>query len=200
MPADGRFCPNCRAPVVAIAAAQAAPQQTGTIYRPKCDHAMPTFGTCPNCNWERKPPSGLGLRWTIAIFVAGYWLVYIPAIINALFIYLDFKVMKGNLNLAHAHKKLSAPFWVLGGMFAPWVYLYRRASHTDRNYTPFKVSVAILQATAIAILSALLALGVFYDLWYDFKAVFLVVFGLYLALFFLYRLPRQAKTRSVEQR
>jgi RNA polymerase subunit RPABC4/transcription elongation factor Spt4 len=156
MPADGRFCPGCRAPVGTMIAALAAPQQAGAVYCKKCDHAMPVgTETCPNCNCGQ-PESWQ--RWAIAIFSAGYFLFFIyiinlsscslffQVIINALFIYLDFRAMERNLNLDHAHKKLSAPLWVIGGILVPWVYLYRRASHTDRNYNPFRVSVAIVLA------------------------------------------------------
>jgi hypothetical protein len=161
--------------------------------------------TCPNCNcgqpetWQ---------RWAIAIFAAGYFLFF-PVIINALFIYLDFSAMEKNFNLDHAHKKLSAPLWVIGGILMPWAYLYRRASHTDRNYKQFRVSIAILQTILLPFLimyfmmlvkgareagEAHAPAGEASSL---FPIMIIVTFCLFLALCFLHFLPRKKSPRQM---
>jgi RNA polymerase subunit RPABC4/transcription elongation factor Spt4 len=194
MPVDGWFCPGCRAPVGTAPAAQAAPRQAGTIYCPKRDRAMPVGAeTCPNCNCGQQES---WQRWAIAIFAAGYFL-FLPVIINALFIYLDFRAMERNLNLDHAHKELSAPLWIIGGILMPWVYLYRRASHTDKNYKPFRVSIAILQT--IPLLFSIFVVFVKTPEGVNIASLIMAIvsFCLFLALFILYFLPRKKSPRQM---
>jgi hypothetical protein len=91
-----------------------------------------------------------------AAFGASLVILLVSIVAAALLIGQDFDIMVNNLNAEHAHKKLSAALWVIGGALLTPVYLFRRASHTDRRYGPFALSVVCVSlAWAIGIMQGI---------------------------------------------
>jgi len=72
-----------------------------------------------------------------------------------LFLAMDVKEMKRSLNAANAHREISDPLWVLGGLVLLPAYLYRRASMTNGRYGPFIASIPIFLVEIIVAMATL---------------------------------------------
>jgi hypothetical protein len=153
MPADARFCPGCRAPAAAAPPpVYAAPPQAYQTH--PAAHVGPNNSYLWAIAWVDVASCLLGVATIGSSTVLGCAIDLLFLIPIALLIGKDFDIMVSNLNAEHAHKRLSAPLWIIGGMLLTPIYLFRRASHTDRRYGPFTISIiafSLLMAVSLIV-------------------------------------------------